>query len=192
MSTEKKPLEKVCLICAKGSLEDVYASLVMANGAVMEGIETNVFFTFFGLDGITKKAMNHLHTATTGNPAMRMPGGLPFPTMLGGLPGVESAVSSMMRKQMEALDMPPVDEFLEMITAGGGKIYACKLAVDMFKLTKEDLSDEVTDIITIGESEICINDERTDKLILDVITFPGKPHDRDHYLIQLDKSKRRK
>ena len=72
MSTEKKPLEKVCLICAKGSLEDVYASLVMANGAVMEGIETKVFFTFFGLDGITKKAMNHLHTATTGNPAMIM------------------------------------------------------------------------------------------------------------------------
>ena len=77
---EKKPLEKVCIICAKGSLEDVYATLVMANGAVMEGIETNVFFTFFGLDGITKKAMNRLHTATTGNPAMRMPGGLPFPT----------------------------------------------------------------------------------------------------------------
>ena len=43
-SEEKKPLEKVCIICAKGSLEDVYATLVMANGAVMEGIETNVFF----------------------------------------------------------------------------------------------------------------------------------------------------
>ena len=83
--------------------------------------------------------MNTLHTATTGTPAMRMPGGLPFPTMLGGLPGVESAVSSMMRKQMDELDMPPVDEFLEMITAGGGMIYACKLAVDMFKLEKEDL-----------------------------------------------------
>jgi peroxiredoxin family protein len=156
---EKKPLEKVCMICAKGSLEDVYATLVMANGAVMEGIETKVFFTFFGLDGITKKAMNHLHTATTGNPAMRMPGGIPFPTMLGGLPGVESAVSGMMRKQMEALDMPPVDEFLEMITAGGGELYACKLAIDMFKLKKEDLSDEVSDIITIGEFyEMCDGD----------------------------------
>ena len=156
---EKKPLEKVCMICAKGSLEDVYATLVMANGAVMEGIETKVFFTFFGLDGITKKSMNHLHTATTGNPAMRMPGGLPFPTMLGGLPGVESAVSSMMRKQMEALDMPPVDEFLEMITAGGGEIYACKLAIDMFKLKKEDLSDEVSSILTIGEFyEMCDGD----------------------------------
>jgi peroxiredoxin family protein len=156
---EKKPLEKVCLICAKGNLEDVYASLVMANGAVMEGIELNLFFTFFGLEGITKKSMNRLHTATTGNPAMKMPGGLPFPTMLGGLPGVESAVSAMMRKQMDELGMPPVDEFLEMITAGGGNIYACKLAVDMFKLTKKDLSDEVKDIITIGEFyELCDGD----------------------------------
>ena len=156
---EKKPLEKICMICAKGALEDVYATLVMANGAVMEGIETKVFFTFFGLDGITKKSMNHLHTATTGNPAMKMPGGIPFPTMLGGLPGVESAVSVMMRKQMEALDMPPVDEFLEMITAGGGEIYACKLAVDMFKLNIKDLSDEVDSIITIGEFyEMCDGD----------------------------------
>jgi peroxiredoxin family protein len=111
------------------------------------------------LEGITKKSMNHLHTATTGNPAMKMPGGISFPTMLGGLPGVESAVSSMMRKQMDELGMPPVDEFLEMITAGGGTIYACKLAVDMFKLTKEELSDEVTDIITIGEFyELCDGD----------------------------------
>jgi len=158
-SKEKKPLEKVCMICAKGSLEDVYATLVMANGAVMEGIETNVFFTFFGLDGITKDRMLSLRTATTGNPAMRMPGGLPFPTMLGGLPGVESGVSKMMRKQMEELDMPPVDEFLEMIMAGGGKIYACKLAVDMFKLKKEDLWDDVDSIITIGEFyEMCDGD----------------------------------
>jgi len=157
--TYKKPLDKVLMICAKGNLEDVLATLVMANGAVMEGIETKVFFTFFGLEGITKKSMNHLHTATTGNPAMKMPGGIPFPTMLGGLPGVESAVSGMMRKQMEALDMPPVDEFLEMITAGGGEIYACKLAIDMFKLTMEDLSDEVSGILTIGEFyEMCDGD----------------------------------
>ena len=160
-ANEKKPLEKVCIICAKGALEDVYATLVMANGAVMEGIECNVFFTFFGLEGIVKKTMNHLHTATTGNPAMRMPGGLPFPTLLGGLPGVEAGVSAMMRKQMEELDMPPVDEFLEMITAGGGQIYACKLAVDMFKLKKEDLHEEVSDILTIGQFYETCDGDRT-------------------------------
>lgn len=150
-NTEKKPLDKVLIICAKGNLEDVYASLVMANGAVMEGIETKLFFTFFGLEGILKKRMDKLHTATVGNPAMRMPGDLPFPTLLGALPFVETGVSSMMRSEMDKLDMPPPSEFLEMITAGGGEVYACKLAVEMFKLKKEDFSDEVKDIITIGQ-----------------------------------------
>jgi len=148
---ENKPLKKVCIICAKGSIEDVYATLVLGNGAVMEGIEAKLFFTFFGLDAITKKRMNSLHTATVGNSAMRMPGGLPFPTLLGALPGVEAGVSAMMRSQMDKLDIPPVDEFLDMITAGGGEIYACKLAVDMFKLKKEDLSDHVKDILTVGD-----------------------------------------
>ena len=153
MKTNKneKPLKKVCLICAKGTIEDVYATLVMGNGAVMEGIEAKLFFTFFGLDAITKKQMNKLHTGTVGNPAMRMPGGLPFPTILGMLPGVEAGVSAMMKKQMEQLDIPSVEEFLEMITAGGGEIYACKLAMDMFKLKKEDLHEEVKDVLTIGD-----------------------------------------
>ena len=151
-----EPLKKVCLICAKGSIEDVYATLVMGNGAVMEGIETKIFFTFFGLDAITKKQMKKLHTATLGNPAMRMPGGLPFPSILGMLPGVEAGVSSMMRSQMEKLDIPTVDEFLEMITAGGGELFACKLAMDMFKLTKDDLHEEVKAVLTVGEFyEMC-------------------------------------
>ena len=148
---EENPLKKVCIICAKGSIEDVYATLVLSNGAVMEGIEAKVFFTFFGLDAITKKQMNSLHTSTVGNPAMRMPGGLPFPTLLGMLPGVEAGVSAMMRSQMDKLDIPPVSEFLEMITAGGGEIYACKLAMDMFKLKKEDLWDGVKDVLTVGD-----------------------------------------
>lgn len=145
------PVKKVALIVAKGSIEDVYAGLIMANGAVMEGIECKMFFTFFGLDAITKKRQNKLKTGVVGNPAMRMPGGLPFPTLLGIIPGVEAGVSAMMKKQMSDLDVPPVNEFLDMIVAGGGEIYACKLAFDMFKLKREDLSDHVIDVITVGK-----------------------------------------
>ena len=153
MTTQKEefPLKKVCIIRAKGAIEDVYAALIMANGAVMEGLEAKLFFTFFGLDAITKSQMNKLHTATLGNPAMRMPGGLPFPSLLGVLPGVEAGVSAMMMSQMEKLDIPPVKEFLEMIEAGGGEIYACKLAMDMFKLEKSDLWDGVKDVLTVGQ-----------------------------------------
>jgi len=148
--TDKK-LKKVLIICAKANLEDVYAALVMTNGALMEGMEANIFFTFFGLDAITKKRMDKLHTATLGNPAMRMPGGIAFPSLLGLVPGVEAGVSAMMRKEMDKLDIPPVSEFLEMISAAGGKIYACKLAVDMFKLKRSDFIEDLEDIITVGE-----------------------------------------
>ena len=153
MAEEKKetPLKKVLIVVAKGSIEDIYAGLVMANGAVMEGIETKLFFTFFGMDAIIKKRQNKAKTPTVGNPAMRMPGGLPFPTLLGMLPGVEAGVSAMMKSQMLALDVPPVDEFIEMIVAGGGELYACKLGFDMFKLKREQLDDNVIDVITVGQ-----------------------------------------
>jgi peroxiredoxin family protein len=145
------PIKKVNIICAKGAIEDVYATLVMGNGAVMEGIETNIFFTFFGLDAIVKKRMNKLHTAVVGNSALRLPGGARMPTLLGVIPGMESFTSMMMMGEMEKLDIPPVGEFMDLITAGGGKIYACKLAMDMFKFKPEDLCEHVSGVLTIGE-----------------------------------------
>lgn len=148
---QKFPIKKVSLICAKGSIEDVYASLIMANGAVMEGIETNIFFTFFGMDAIIKSRMDNLHTSVVGNPALRLPGGMRMPTFLGIIPGMEAMTSMMMKSQMGKLDIPPVSEFLDLITAGGGKIYACKTAADMFKLKLEDLSEHVSKILTVGE-----------------------------------------
>jgi peroxiredoxin family protein len=152
MSNEQKyPVKKVNIICAKGAVEDVYAALVMGNGAVMEGIETNLFFTFFGLDAIVKSRMDKLHTAVVGNPALRLPGGMRMPTLLGVIPGMEAMTSSMMKSQMDKLDIPPVSEFLDLIKAGGGNIYACKLAMDMFKFTREDLSDLVDGVLTVGE-----------------------------------------
>lgn len=151
MGDKKEKIKKVSVICAKGALEDVYAALVLTNGALMEGIEANVFFTFFGLNAIRKNKMDKLHTSTVGNPAMEMPGGIPFPTLLGSLPGVEAGVSAMMKKEMDKLDIPPVSEFLEMITAGGGKVFACKMAVDMFKLKKEDFYDDLDGILTVGD-----------------------------------------
>lgn len=147
LEKDKKPLQKVLIICARGTLEDVYAALIMANGALAEGKEAKMFFTFFGLNAITKGKADHLHTATVGNPAFMSN----LPTMIGGLPGFEALASHMMKKEMDKLDIPPVSEFLEMIEAGGGEIYACKLAADMFHLKSEDLMDEVKDIITVGQ-----------------------------------------
>ena len=71
-----QPIEKVSIIVSKGSLDGVYPGLIMGNGALMEGIDTMLFFTFFGLDAILDKRMDNISVATVGNAAMRMPGGL--------------------------------------------------------------------------------------------------------------------
>ena len=155
---EDGKIKKVSIICAKGGLTDVYTALIMANGARMEGIEASIFFTFFGLNAIMKKMVNNLNVATVGNPSLNLampmmgfPITAPFPTWMGAIPGVSAMATGMMQKEMEKLDIPPVDEFLEMFNDAGGKIYACKLAMDMFKLKKDDLIDQVVDVLTVGQ-----------------------------------------
>ena len=144
-------IEKVSIIISRGSLEGVYPGLIMANGARMEGIEATVFFTFFGLDAIIDKRMDKISVATVGNSAMRMPGGLKMPTLLGALPGMSAFATSMMKKEMEKIDIPPVREFIEMISDAGGELYACKATVDMFHLNKEDFCPQMNEIITVGD-----------------------------------------
>ena len=145
------PIEKVSIVVSHGSLEGVYPALIMANGARMEGIEATLFFTFFGLDAIIDKRMDNLSVATVGNSAMRMPGGLKMPTILGAIPGMSRFATYMMNKEMEALDIPPVREFLEMIHDAGGEIFACKATVDMFHLTKDDFCSQMDEVITVGD-----------------------------------------
>jgi len=138
-------IKKMMIILSKGTLENVYAAFVLANGARAEGIEAEIFFTFFGLEAIHKQKLEHLHVATVGNPAMHMP------TMLGGLPGMEALASSMMKKEMEAIDMPDVHEFLDILSASGVRLWACKLAMDMFHYKKEDMYDGIEAVITVGD-----------------------------------------
>jgi peroxiredoxin family protein len=148
-----EPIKKVSIIVSKGSLEGLYPGLIMANGARMEGIEANLFFTFFGLYGVLTKYMNSIKIATVGNPAMRVPDakGFPLPTWMGSLPGMSAFATHMMNKEMDKIDIPPVGEFIEMISDAGGKLYACKATVDMFHLTDDDFCPQMDGVLTVGE-----------------------------------------
>jgi peroxiredoxin family protein len=140
-----KKLKRVLIVNSKATIESVYAALILANGALSEGMEAEMFFTFFGLEAIHKEKAKHLHVATVGNPAMHIP------TVVGAIPGMEALATSMMMKGMEELDIPNVPDFLDMIKAAGGKVYGCKLAMQMFKLEAKDMRDDLDGILTVGE-----------------------------------------
>src|SRR5215472_14376218 len=97
-STANGTIEKVSIIVSKGSLEGVYPALIMANGARAEGIEANLFFTFFGLDAIHKARHEHIKLATIGHPNLHLA------TWAGALPGVTSAVTHYLTHKKGKLD----------------------------------------------------------------------------------------
>jgi peroxiredoxin family protein len=145
--TEGEPatIEKVAIVISKGSLEGIYPGLIMANGARMEGIEADLFFTFFGLDAIRKDRFGKIKVATVGNPGMHLP------TWLGAIPGMSWLATRMMTRQMEKIDIPPIPEFIELVADSGVHLYACKATVDMFGLAMEDFVPQVDEIISVGE-----------------------------------------
>jgi len=143
--SEPKTIEKVAIVISKGSLEGVYPGLIMANGARMEGIEADLFFTFFGLDAIRRDRYAKIKVATVGNPGMHLP------TWIGAIPGFSALATSMMKRQMEKIDIPPIPEFIELVGDSGAHLYACKASVDMFGLSIDDFVPQVEDIISVGE-----------------------------------------
>lgn len=142
---QEAPARKVAIICSKGGLDEVYPALILANAARMSGIGAFIFFTFYGLDAITDKKVDHLHVNMVGNPSS------PLPTMLAGLPGMENVAAKMMKKRMEELELPTVREMLEMLDGAGAELYACQLAMDMMEVARTDLVPQVKDVITAGD-----------------------------------------
>jgi len=139
---KRSPIEHLAIIVSKGTLDMAYPGLILANAARMTGIDATLFFTFWGLDVVTDKTIDTLHVPTVGNPSMHIP------TMVGGLPGMESLATNMMKKQMEKLDIPPVREMIEILSDSGAKLYACRMAMDMFKRTPEELVPQVDAVIS--------------------------------------------
>jgi peroxiredoxin family protein len=136
---------KLAIICSKGTLDMAYPGLILANAALGEGVETHLFFTFWGFDMITKSRMGDLKFTMLGNTATHLPQGI------GGLPGMTAVATHQMKKQIAEVGVPEVPEFLEQIVASGGHLWACRMSADMMHLTEDDLYGGVEGIINAAD-----------------------------------------
>jgi len=136
---------KLAIICSKGTLDMAYPGLILANAALGEGVETHIFFTFWGFDLVNKKTMHDLKFTMLGNTATHMPQGL------GGLPGMTAMATSRLKKSIAEVGVPEVPELLEQIVDSGGHLWACRMSAEMNHLTMDDLTDGVEAIISAGD-----------------------------------------
>jgi peroxiredoxin family protein len=151
---------KMAFICSKGNLDMAYPALIMGNAALSEGVEVHIFFTFWGLDIINRKTCPDLKFTMLGNTAMHMPElarwrpgweHKSLPQGMGGLPGVTSLATKMMKKQMADLDIPDVPDFLDLLQAAGAHMYACRLTFEMMKVIEADLHPAVEGVISAAD-----------------------------------------
>ena len=147
---------KVAFICSKGNLDMAYPALVMGWAALGNGIDVTLFFTFWGMDMITKSRVDHLEIPPVANTSMKMnmmgvPGNLGIPNVMGMLPGMTAFSTKLMNDKMKSLGVPSVREYLEMMCDAGAKLYACKMSVDMFGLKMDDFIPGVEAIVTAGD-----------------------------------------
>lgn len=138
---------KIAFVCSKGSLDMAYPALIMASGALELGIETHIFFTFWGMDMINKKTMDSLKLSPVGHTDMH-PG---IPAALAPIPGMTTLATKMMKKQLEDLEIPDVPSFLEHLNDMGCHLWACKMSVDMYSLTEDGMYDGLDGVLNVGE-----------------------------------------
>jgi len=158
MSDEKK----LAIIATKGSLDWAYPPFILASTAAALGYETQIFFTFYGLQLLRKKL--HLEVTPLGNPGMPMPMGMDkwFPVLGTALPGMQSMMTAMMKKKMKDKGVASIEELRELCQEAEVKLIACQMTVDLFDMNPSEFIDGVeyagaaAFFEFAGDSDICL------------------------------------
>lgn len=153
--------KKLAIIATKGSLDWAYPPFILASTAAALGYETEIFFTFYGLQLLKKKL--DLQVTPLGNPGMPMPMGMDkwFPVLGLALPGMQGMMTTMMKKKMASKGVADLEELRSLCIEAEVKLIACQMTVDLFDLSPNDFIDvEFAGAARFfefaGESDICL------------------------------------
>ena len=150
--------KKLAIIATKGTLDWAYPPFILASTASALGYETQIFFTFYGLQLLRKKL--NLQVSSLGNPAMPMP--MPVPVLIQALPGMQSFMSSMMKSKMKSKGVASVEELRNLCLEADVKMIACQMTVDLFEFNTSEFIDGIeyggaaTFFEFAGTSDICL------------------------------------
>jgi peroxiredoxin family protein len=154
--------KKLAIIATKGSLDWAYPPFILASTAAALGYQTQIFFTFYGLQLLKKKLA--LEVTPLGNPGMPMPMGMDkwFPVLGLALPGMQSMMTAMMKQKMKAKGVASVDQLRDLCQEAEVKLIACQMTVDLFDMDTAEFIDGIeyagaaSFFEFAGDSDICL------------------------------------
>lgn len=136
MADQKK---KMSIVATKGTLDMAYPPLILASTAVTLDIESSIYFTFYGLQILTKDFEKRLKVSPLGNPAMPMP--IPIPTIIQALPCMTAMATSMMKSMIKKNGVASIKELITICMESGVQMIACQMAMDLFGFKREEMID---------------------------------------------------
>lgn len=135
------------MLVFSGDMDKLFAAFTVATGAAASNMDVTMFFTFWGLRALKKKAR-------TGN------------SFLGRLLGffyggdINRAAPSkmsfggigrwMFKKMMKAKRVPSLEEMRKMAVELGVKFYGCQMSMEVMEIPREKLIDEVTQCVGVA------------------------------------------
>ena len=150
--------KKLAIIATKGTLDWAYPPFILASTASALGYDTEIFFTFYGLQ-LLKKDLT-LQVSPLGNPGMPMP--MPVPVIIQALPGMQSMMTMMMKQKMKSKGVASVEELRELCIEAEVRLVACQMTVDLFEFDTKEFIDGIeyggaaTFFEFAGQSDICL------------------------------------
>jgi peroxiredoxin family protein len=132
------------IICFSGDMDKVFAAFTLASASAAAGMNTTMFFTFWGLKAIQKGNF-------TGSGLMGKMLGLLNRGGLGRLGPSKFNMGGMGRwmfkKMMAAKGVTPLTELRQACIDLGVHFLACKMSMDVMEIKREDLIPEVEDVV---------------------------------------------
>jgi len=142
LASKRNPAaRRAAIIASKGTLDWAYPPLILATTAAASGMDTSMFFTFYGLNIIHKDFAKKLKVDPVGNPAMPMP--MPIPDIVSSLPGMVPLASRMMRARFARHNVATIGDLLDAAKDVGVRLIACQMTMEVFGYGEGDFVDGV-------------------------------------------------
>jgi len=120
----KKMIDKTTIIVHSGDMDKLYSALIIGDGALSMGMESTLFFTFWGLERLKKDGLEK-------GPLSKM--------NMGGMG------KRMINNRMKTANVASLEKLIQDYKELGGKIIACEMTMDIMGIKKEDLRQELID-----------------------------------------------
>jgi peroxiredoxin family protein len=137
---ERVPENRAAIVVFSGDLDKVLAAFVLATGAAAAGLDTSMFFTFWGLSVLKKKGVpSGSKTFKERMFAMMTPSG--SESLGTSKLNFFGAGAVMLRSMMKDKGIASLEELAALARELGVRMTACTMSMDAMGVTKDELTE---------------------------------------------------